>query len=42
MPSIRRFIQPDGIISFEDGKAHKTLLRQLARLGLALEDYRAQ
>lgn len=39
---IRRSIQPDGLISFEDGKAYKTLRRHLARLGLTPESYRAK
>jgi predicted transcriptional regulator len=39
---IRRSIQPDGLISFEDGKAYKTLRRHLARLGLTPEAYRAK
>jgi predicted transcriptional regulator len=39
---IRRSIQPDGLISFEDGKAYKTLRRHLARLGLTPEGYRAK
>ena len=39
---IRRSIQSDGLISFEDGKAYKTLRRHLARLGLTPEAYRAK
>ena len=39
---IRRSIRPDGLISFEDGKAYKTLRRHLARLGLTPEAYRAK
>ncbi|WP_082483616.1 MucR family transcriptional regulator [Methylobacterium sp. Leaf87] len=39
---IRRSIQRDGLISFEDGKAYKTLRRHLARLGLTPEAYRAK
>lgn len=39
---IRRSIQPNGLISFEDGKACKTLRRHLARLGLTAEAYRAK
>ncbi|WP_244479733.1 MucR family transcriptional regulator [Methylobacterium sp. Leaf111] len=39
---IRRSIQPQGLISFEDGKAYKTLRRHLARLGLTPEAYRAK
>ncbi|CAO4152615.1 Ros/MucR family transcriptional regulator [Methylorubrum extorquens] len=39
---IRRSIQPEGLISFEDGKAYKTLRRHLARLGLTPEAYRAK
>ncbi|MCK2056234.1 MucR family transcriptional regulator [Methylobacterium sp. 37f] len=39
---IRRSIQPNGLISFEDGKAYKTLRRHLARLGLTPEAYRAK
>ena len=38
----RRSIQPAGLISFEDGKAYKTLRRHLARLGLTPEAYRAK
>ena len=39
---IRRSIQPDALISFEDGKAYKTLRRHLTRLGLTPEAYRAK
>lgn len=39
---IRRSIQSDGLISFEDGKAYKTLRRHLARLGLTPKAYRAK
>jgi len=39
---IRRSIQPSGLVSFEDGKAYKTLRRHLARLGLTPEAYRAK
>lgn len=37
-----RSIQPDALISFEDGKAYKTLRRNLTRLGLTPEAYRAK
>jgi predicted transcriptional regulator len=39
---IRRSIQPERLVSFEDGKAYKTLRRHLARLGLTPEAYRAK
>lgn len=39
---IRRSVQPDGLISFADGKAYKTLRRHLTRLGLTPEAYRAK
>jgi predicted transcriptional regulator len=39
---IRRSIQPDGLISFEDGRAYKTLRRHLAHHGLTPEAYRAK
>jgi len=39
---IRRSIRPNDLISFEDGKAYKTLRRHLARLGLTPEAYRAK
>ena len=39
---IRRSIQPDGLTSFEDGKAYKTLRRHLALHGLTPEAYRAK
>ncbi|ACK81038.1 MucR family transcriptional regulator [Methylorubrum extorquens] len=39
---IRRSIQPEGLISFEDGKAYKTLRRHLTKRGLTPEAYRAK
>jgi predicted transcriptional regulator len=39
---IRRSIRPKGLISFEDGKAYKTLRRHLAKHGLTPEAYRAK
>jgi len=37
---IRDSIRPDGLISFEDGRAYKTLRRHLNRLGLTPGQYR--
>lgn len=37
---VRRSIRPDTLISFVDGKAHKTLRRHLNRHGLTEADYR--
>jgi predicted transcriptional regulator len=37
---IRNSIQPDGLISFEDGRPYKTLRRHLNRLGLTPNQYR--
>ena len=37
---IRNSIHPDGLISFEDGRAYKTLRRHLNRLGLTPNQYR--
>ena len=37
---IRKSITPEGLISFEDGKAYKTLKRHLTALGLTPEGYR--
>jgi predicted transcriptional regulator len=39
---IRRSIRPEGLISFEDGKAYKTLRRHLTKRGLTPEAYRAK
>lgn len=39
---IRKSITPDGLISFEDGKAYKTLRRHLTTRGLSPETYRAK
>ena len=39
---IRRSIKPDALISFEDGKAYKTLRQHLAHYGLTPEAYRAK
>ena len=39
---IRRSIRPEGLISFEDGKAYKTLRRHLTKHGLTPEAYRAK
>lgn len=39
---IRRSITPEGLTSFEDGKAYKTLRRHLARHRLTPEEYRAK
>ena len=37
---IRRSIQPDHLVSFEDGKSYKILRRHLAKRGLTPEAYR--
>ncbi len=37
---IRKSIQPDHLVSFEDGKSYKTLKRHLTRLGLTSDEYR--
>lgn len=37
---IRRSIRPDGLVSFEDGRAYKTLRRHLNVRGLTPEQYR--
>jgi predicted transcriptional regulator len=45
MPSaaqIRRSIRPDGLVSFEDGKAYKTLKRHLTKRGLTIAEYKAK
>ena len=39
---IRNSIRPDGLISFEDGRAYKTLRRHLNKLGLTPNQYRAK
>jgi predicted transcriptional regulator len=39
---IRKSIRPDGLISFEDGKAYKTLKRHLTKHGLTPHSYRAK
>ncbi len=39
---IRKSIRPDGLISFLDGKAYKTLRRHLTVHGLDPESYRAK
>ena len=39
---IRKSIKPDALISFEDGKAYKTLKRHLSRRGLTVEAYKAK
>jgi len=39
---IRNSIRPDGLISFEDGRAYKTLRRHLNKLGLTPSQYRAK
>ena len=41
-PEVRRSIQPEGLISFEDGKPYKTLRRHLTKHGLTPEAYRAK
>ena len=45
MPSaaqIRKSINPDGIVSFIDGKTYKTLKRHLTSRGLDPKSYRAR
>ena len=37
---IRKSVQPDGIVSFLDGKTYKTLKRHLAANGLSPQSYR--
>lgn len=37
---IRKSITPDALISFEDGKAYRTLKRHLSTRGLTPEEYR--
>lgn len=37
---IRKSITPDALISFEDGKAYRTLKRHLSTRGLSPEEYR--
>lgn len=37
---IRKSIQPDHLVSFEDGKSYKTLKRHLTTRGLTIEQYR--
>lgn len=39
---IRKSIQGDGLISFEDGKSYRTLKRHLTRFGLTPESYKAK
>lgn len=39
---IRRSVTPDALISFEDGKPHKTLKRHLNTLGLTFAEYKAK
>lgn len=39
---IRRSMRPEGLTSFEDGKAYKTLRRHLARHGLTPQAYRTK
>ncbi|MDP4023891.1 MucR family transcriptional regulator [Methylobacterium sp. NEAU 140] len=39
---IRRSVQPDGIVSFLDGRAYKTLKRHLTSQGLTPDGYRAR
>jgi predicted transcriptional regulator len=39
---IRKSITPDALISFEDGKAYKTLRRHLSVKGLTPDQYRAK
>lgn len=40
--AIRRSIQPEGLVSFEDGRAYKTLRRHLTKHGLTPEAYRTK
>ncbi|WP_283205824.1 MucR family transcriptional regulator [Methylobacterium cerastii] len=39
---IRKSIRPDGLVSFIDGKAYKTLKRHLTKHGLDPHSYRAK
>ncbi|ALL13159.1 MucR family transcriptional regulator [Caulobacter henricii] len=39
---IRKSITPDALISFEDGKAYKTLKRHLTTQGLTVAEYKAK
>ena len=39
---IRKSIQPDGLVSFLDGKSYKTLKRHLGTHGLTIEEYKAR
>lgn len=39
---IRKSIQPEGLVSFEDGKVYKTLKRHLTTRGLTLAEYKAK
>ncbi|GJE62061.1 Transcriptional regulatory protein ros [Methylobacterium trifolii] len=39
---IRKSIRPDGLVSFIDGKAYKTLKRHLTKHGLNPHSYRAK
>jgi predicted transcriptional regulator len=39
---IRKSVTPDALISFEDGKAYKTLKRHLTTRGLTLAEYKAK
>jgi len=39
---IRKSITPDALISFEDGKAYRTLKRHLTTMGLTVAEYKAK
>ena len=39
---IRKSITPDALISFEDGKAYKTLKRHLTTQGMTVAEYKAK
>jgi len=39
---IKKSIQPDGLVSFEDGKIYKSLKRNLTTKGLTPDQYRAK
>jgi len=39
---IRKSLSPDTLISFEDGKAYKSLKRHLSTRGMTPDDYRAK
>ena len=39
---IRKSITPEALISFEDGKAYKTLKRHLSTFGLSIAEYKAK